>query len=77
MSVTLDVTELKKSNTNQKLFSIFKTDHFEIDEVLKIINEKTLPVEIPINNNMVFIRDLTKYIVENNIDLKPNIDEKQ
>lgn len=70
----IDTTELKKIETNKLLFSINKADHFEIDTVLEILNVETLPIDIPLNNNQIFIRDLTKFIVENN--LKPNINEQ-
>lgn len=69
--IDIDNLELNKVRINQKLFSINRKDHFEIYEVLNILNVDTLPIEIPLNNNQVFIRDLSKYIVENN--LKPNI----
>lgn len=69
--IDIDNLELNKVKINQKLFSINRKDHFEIYEVLNILNVDTLPIEIPLNNNQVFIRDLSKYIVENN--LKPNI----
>ncbi len=67
----IDNLELNKVKINQKLFSINRKDHFEINKVLEILNTDTLPIDIPLNNNMVFIRDLSKYLVENN--LKPNI----
>ncbi len=69
----IDVVELKKININKKLFSIKKSDHFEIKEVLLILNVVTLPVAIPLNNNLIFIRDLSKYIVDN--DLEPYINK--
>jgi len=71
-----DKKELKKIEVNKHLFSIYKMDHFEIDTVIKILNVNTLPIDIPLNNNQIFIRDLSKFIVENNIKLKPNIDKK-
>ena len=73
MDGEIDKTELKKSWTNKKLFALFKDDHFEIETVLKILDVETLPTSIQLNNNMVFLRDLTNYIVTNNITLKPNI----
>jgi len=74
MSITNDVSELKKIATNRLLFGAYKCDYFAIETVLKILNVATLPVAIPISNNQVFIRDLSKYIAENN--LKPNIDKQ-
>lgn len=67
----IDIMELNKAKINKLLFSINRSDHFEIDKVLEILNVSTLPIEIQLNNNQIFIRDLTKYIVDNN--LKPNI----
>ncbi len=67
----IDNLELMKIKINKELFSINHTDHFDIEKVLLILDVDTLPVEIPLNNNQVFIRDLSKYIVDNN--LKPNI----
>lgn len=69
--VNIDDVELKKISLNKLLFSINKKDHFEIEEVLKILNVDTLPIEIQLNNNQIFIRDISKYLVLNN--LKPNI----
>lgn len=74
MSEQVDKLELEKISLNRILYSTNKKDHFEIDEVLQILNVETLPVEIPLNNNVVFIRDLTNYMVYN--DLKPNIYEE-
>jgi hypothetical protein len=71
-----DYIEHKKINVNKQLFSLMRTDYFEIDTVLKILNLKTLPVEISVNNNQVFIRDLTNYIVSTDFKLKPNINKK-
>jgi hypothetical protein len=68
-----DVTEYQKVYVNKLLFSKHKQDNFDISTVLDILDLETLPLEIPINNNMVFIRDLTKYIVKNK--LKPYINE--
>jgi len=66
--------EIDKINMNRTLFAIHKADHFEIRDVLKILDVETIPNSIPINsNNTVFIRDLSNYIVSNN--LKPNIDK--
>lgn len=65
--------ELKKVEMNRLLFSISKSDHFTIDKALEILNLDKIPVDIPMNNNMIFIRDLTMFIVKN--DLKPNIGE--
>ena len=67
----IDIMELNKAKINKLLLSINRSDHFEIDKVLEILNVSTLPIEIQLNNNQIFIRDLTKYIVDNN--LKPNI----
>ena len=74
MNIEIDNVELEKITLNRLLYSIGRKDHFEIDEVLKILNTETLPIEIPVNNNLVFIRDITNYMVKNN--LKPNIYEK-
>jgi hypothetical protein len=70
----IDKLELDKITLNRMLYSICKKDHFEIDEVLEILNVNTLPIEIPLNNNQIFIRDLSKFMVENG--LKPNIYEQ-
>lgn len=64
----LDKTELQKIEINKLLFSRFKTDHFDIETVLEIIGVDTLPVEIPLNNNQIFIRDLSKYIVDKKLE---------
>lgn len=70
----LDTTELQKIEVNKLLFSRYKMDHFDIETVLEIIGTDTLPVEIPINNNQIFIRDLSKYIVDKK--LKPYINKQ-
>lgn len=75
MSRDIDNIELRKIQVNKNIFSMYKCDHFEIDTVLEILNKETLPVDIPLNNNQIFIRDLSKYIVENNMQLKPYIDK--
>jgi hypothetical protein len=67
----IDNKELNKITLNRMLYASNKKDYFEIDEVLEILDVQTLPIEIPINNNQVFIRDLSNYMVDN--DLKPNI----
>jgi len=76
MNKEIDNVELKKIEINKKLFSIYKTDHFEIKTVLEILDTDTLPIDIPLNNNQIFIRDLTRYVVENKVKLKPNINKK-
>lgn len=73
MMNSIDQNELKKIETNKFLFSLFKCDHFDISTVLKILDVDTLPIDIPTNNNQVFIRDISNFIVRNNLDLKPNI----
>ena len=70
----LDTTELQKIEVNKLLFSRYKMDHFDIETVLEIIGVDTLPVEIPLNNNQIFIRDLSKYIVDKK--LKPYINKQ-
>ncbi len=70
----LDTTELQKIEVNKLLFSRYKMDHFDIETVLEIIGTDTLPVEIPLNNNQIFIRDLSKYIVDKK--LKPYINKQ-
>jgi len=71
----LDQLELRKIEMNRKLFSIKKTDHFEISDVLDFLDKETLPRDIPItSNNSVFIRDLTNYLINNN--LEPNINKQ-
>lgn len=70
----VDQVELEKITLNRLLFSVSKKDHFEIKEVLDILNMETLPIDIALNNNQVFIRDLSRYMVENK--LKPNIYEE-
>jgi|SaaInlStandDraft_4_1057021.scaffolds.fasta_scaffold73938_2 hypothetical protein len=70
----IDIIELKKIKINKKLYSSYKTDFFELSSVLKILNEITIPVDIPINNNQIFIRDLTAYMVSN--ELEPNINKE-
>jgi hypothetical protein len=69
----LDDIELEKITLNKFIFAIFKTDQLSIEETLQILNLDKLPLEIQINNNTVFIRDLTRYMVINK--LKPNIIE--
>ena len=67
--------EINKIDMNRKLFAIYKMDHFEIKDVLDILGAETVPVGIPMNvNNTIFIRDLSKYIITQN--LKPNISEQ-
>lgn len=73
MEYAIDQNELKKIVINKQLFALNKTDHFEIDTVLDILDMDTLPIEIPLNNNQIFIRDLSKYIVDN--DLEPYINK--
>jgi len=64
--------EIDKINMNRTLFAIHKVDHFEIKDVLDLLGVETVPNNIPLNtNNTVFIRDLSNYIITNN--LKPNI----
>ncbi len=70
----LDTTELQKIEVNKLLFSRYKMDHFDIETVLEIIGTDTLPVEIPLNNNQIFIRDLSKYIADKK--LKPYINKQ-
>lgn len=74
MNCDLDKVELQKIEVNKLLFSRFKHDHFDIDTVIDILGVDTLPFDIPVNNNQVFIRDLTKYIVDN--QLEPYINKK-
>jgi len=65
----IDETEIAKIKMNRLLFSIHKTDHFQIKDVLSILRVETIPVEIPINNNnTIFIRDLTNYIIDKNLE---------
>lgn len=71
----VDKVELEKITLNRLLYAISKKDHFEIEEVLNILNTETLPIDIPLNNNQIFIRDLTGYMVKNG--LKPNIYEQE
>ena len=70
----LDTTELQKIEVNKLLFSRYKMDHFDIETVLEIIGTDTLPVEIPLNNNQIFIRDLSMYIADKK--LKPYINKQ-
>jgi len=65
MNTNLDIVELKKININKRLFAKYKTDYFEINTVLEILGVATLPIEIPLNNNQVFIRDIARYMVDN------------
>ena len=74
MAADIDVVETNKVKTNKLLFSFYRCDYFDIETAIDILGLETLPVEIPINNNQVFIRDLTNYIVTTN--LKPNIGKK-
>ena len=67
-SKDLDSEELQKIEINKLLFARFKTDHFDIEAAIEIIGVDTLPVDIPLNNNQIFIRDLTKYIVEKKLE---------
>ena len=68
MDRAIDITELQKIEVNKLLFARYKQDHFEIDTALEILDVATLPVEIPLNNNQIFIRDLTNYIVDNKLE---------
>lgn len=74
MNNDVDNIEFKKIRINKEIFSIYNCDYFEIETVLKILNMNTLPIGIPINNNQIFIRDLTQFIVDNK--LEPNINEE-
>jgi len=65
----IDTNEIKKININKKLFNKYNSDHFEIDTVLEILNMETLPVDIPMNNNQIFIRDLSNFIVSKSIKI--------
>jgi hypothetical protein len=66
---TIDPIELKKVNINKKLFSKYRSDYFEIDTVLEILNVVTLPIEIQMNNNQIFIRDISNYIVNKGLKI--------
>lgn len=72
--MTSEELEFEKISLNKTIFSIFKTDYLEILNVLELLGEDTLPLDIPTNNNKVFIRDLSKYMAINH--LKPNIIEQ-
>ncbi len=63
----IDSKEIKKIRTNKKLFKKYNTDHFEIDTVLEILSVGTLPIDVPMNNNQIFIRDLSNYMVDKGI----------
>ena len=69
----LDQIELEKISLNKYIFAIFKTDQLSIEDTLRVLNLDTLPLEIQPNNNTVFIRDLSRFMVSNK--LKPNIIE--
>ena len=69
----LDAVELEKISLNKFIFALFKTDQLSIEDTLKILNLDTLPLDVKTNNNTVFIRDLSRYMVLNK--LKPNIIE--
>ena len=74
ISFNISNIEGDKIKTNKSLFAWNKQrDHFEIKDVLHILNLDTLPIEISLNNNLVFIRDLSSYIVNHN--LEPNINK--
>lgn len=75
--IDLDTIELRKIASNRLIYAKYKRDYFEIADVLEMLNVITLPVDMPINNNMVFIRDITHHIVYNDgtINLEPNIVE--
>ena len=68
MDRATDITESQKIEVNKLLFSRYKQDHFEIDTALEILDVETLPVEIPLNNNQIFIRDLTNFIVDKKLE---------
>jgi hypothetical protein len=70
----IDEAEVKKIEMNKLLFSFGKKDKFEINEVLEILNVSTIPNEIKIDNNQIFIRNLSNYLVKHN--LEPNINKK-
>ena len=70
----VDIFELEKISLNKIIFSIFSTDYLEITDVIQILGAETLPLEITVHDNKIFIRDLSRYMVINN--LKPNIIEQ-
>ena len=64
------IYEIKKKSMNSKLFDKFEhKTHFDIEEALDILGMDTLPIEIKIKNNLVFIRDLAKYMVDNGLKI--------
>jgi len=64
--------EIEKITMNKLLFKVYKQSYFEIRTVLDILNVDNLPLDIQIdNNNLIFIRDLSNYLVTNG--LKPYI----
>jgi len=67
----VDNIEIEKIQYNKLIFSIYKKDYLEIDEVLNFLSLETIPNDIQISNNKIFIRDITNYMIKNN--LKPNI----
>ena len=69
----LDIVEIKKIDMNRLLFNYFRSDYFDISTVNELLNTETLPIEIKTNNNKVFIRDLTNYLIK--YDLKPIINK--
>lgn len=73
-NIVVDNIELEKITLNKIIFSLFATDYLEISDAIEVLGVETLPIDISMNNNKVFIRDLTKYMVLN--DLKPNIIEQ-
>lgn len=64
----LDEVELNKIKFNRMIFKIFKTDRLQIEDSLKILGLERLPLDIPIGNNLVFIRDISNYLVKNKLE---------
>jgi hypothetical protein len=62
-----DLHLFKTLKITRLIFKYYQKDYFNISEVLNLLKLKKLPPEIPIKNNKIFIKDISKYIIENNI----------
>jgi len=54
------LNDLFSFNNNQK--------EFDLEKVIRILNVNRIPLGLEIANNMVFIRDLANYILNNHLE---------
>jgi beta-xylosidase len=70
MDFKLTKDEKKLLNITRDLFDYFQTDYIPVKKILSFLNLNTLPPNIKIQNNKVFIKDIAKLIKEKNIKYK-------